>query len=275
MLTKLIRHDLKSVNRLLIIIHLALLAGSLLIRVFLTSGIHFEEASYDPRTNNILILAYVLMLILFVPVSLSAYLVFGARFYRNLFQDEGYLTLTLPVRRGAHLLSKTISGTLWATADIILLLLSFFLILWTPDMQQLFADNRADLFQFFGIGTALPPAAYVLILTVFTLVCCFFNIMQVYVSITAGQLFSSHRLLWAVVIYFVTNVILSLFQGILIIACCGVPIFRQMSGMHVTGFHPMDFSAAVLLSTGISSVVFGALLYAAAWFILDKKIDLA
>ena len=39
------------------------------------------------------------------------------RFYRNLFCDEGYLTLTLPAAPGQQLASKVLSGALWLAAS--------------------------------------------------------------------------------------------------------------------------------------------------------------
>ena len=107
MLGKLIKYDLKSLNRFLVMIH-ALLLTALLIRYFLTGQIN----SSTPQNSLLLALSITLYVLILIAVSFATAIIITIRFYKNLFSDEGYLTHTLPVTRGQHLLSKTIAGSI-------------------------------------------------------------------------------------------------------------------------------------------------------------------
>ena len=104
-----------------------------------------------------------------VGISFATSLLTAIRFYKNLFSDEGYLTLTLPVTRGQHLFSKTIVGTAWCLLDQLLLLGSIFLIFHAEPLRDLFNANKAELLEAFGFTgayadlTLLKIALYVLL----------------------------------------------------------------------------------------------------------------
>ena len=99
MLGKLIKYDLKAVSWLLIPLHILLIAASILARFIITSG------AYLRTPNAILIMEVAGYVILFVIVTYVTAFMIVYRFYKNLFSDEGYLTHTLPVTPGQHLLS--------------------------------------------------------------------------------------------------------------------------------------------------------------------------
>ena len=107
MLGKLIKYDLKSMNRFLIILHAFLLLIAVLLRVFVTSRIQLQTDE-GSLLFAFAILAYVLAI---TGIAFGTAIVIAVRFYKNLFSDEGYLTWTLPVTPGTHLLAKTISGS--------------------------------------------------------------------------------------------------------------------------------------------------------------------
>ena len=106
MLGKLIKYDLKYMNRFLILIHVFFLAASLCIRLFLTgpllqSGTDFSDGKFVLPVT----LTFSFYILLATGVYFATYLVAIIRFYKNLFSDQGYLTQTLPVTTGQHLLA--------------------------------------------------------------------------------------------------------------------------------------------------------------------------
>lgn len=81
-----------------------------------SSELAFEEALCD------MVFAYGALGVLLCCLALAAaplasLVVIVHRFYRNLFCDEGYLTLTLPAKPGQQLASKALSGSLWLAAS--------------------------------------------------------------------------------------------------------------------------------------------------------------
>ena len=86
MLRKLIKYDLKALNRFLIIIHCFLMVFAVLTRFFLTGRI----TDLEVKTNGILLaLTIILYVILIIGVTFGTYIVIGIHFYQNLFSNEG------------------------------------------------------------------------------------------------------------------------------------------------------------------------------------------
>ena len=54
-------------------------------------------------------------IILLTCAAFTTAIIIAVRFYKNTYSDEGYLTHTLPVKRGTLLLAKVIAGTIWRT----------------------------------------------------------------------------------------------------------------------------------------------------------------
>ena len=148
MLGKLIKYDLKALNRFLILIHAFLLAASAACRLFITGRIN---ADANELNQILLALSIIFYFILFIGVSWGTQIIIAVRFYKNIFSDEGYLTNTLPVTRGQLLLSKTIAGSIWSTIDAIFIYLCTFLLLATPYVITAVKENGDELLQVFGI----------------------------------------------------------------------------------------------------------------------------
>ena len=117
MLGKLIKYDMKSLNRFLPVLHLFVLLASILIRLFITGRI--APQSSTRQVNFMFVLFFVLYFMIITALTTGTYLIAGIRFYKNMFTDEGYLTRTLPVTNGKHLLSKTIAGSVWALVSVL------------------------------------------------------------------------------------------------------------------------------------------------------------
>lgn len=109
MLGKLIKYDLKSTSRILVIIHVFLILSALFMRFLITGRVEedlFMASGGSDVFYTLLVMVYTLVII---GASFATCMVVAIRFYRHLFSDEGYLTNTLPVKRSTHLLAKTIS----------------------------------------------------------------------------------------------------------------------------------------------------------------------
>ncbi len=138
---------MKALNRFLILIHGFLLFAALLVRFFLTGRVLVET----PKDGTLLGLSFLLFFLIIMGVSFGTFIVITVRFYKNLFSDEGYLTRTLPVTSGQHLLSKTIAGSIWGSLDMILLLASFYIISATPFVVDAFNSNKDQILREMGV----------------------------------------------------------------------------------------------------------------------------
>ena len=170
MLGKLIKYDLKSTSRILVIVHVFLILSALFVRFLITGRVEedlFMASSGSDVFYTLLVMVYTLLII---GASFATCIVVAIRFYRHLFSDEGYLTNTLPVKRSTHLLAKTISGSLWLCVDMILIMLSLFLVAFPPVVLEMFRENQETVARFFGFGSGSLPSLPAF-LGLFLLVC--------------------------------------------------------------------------------------------------------
>ena len=255
MLGKLIKYDMKALNRFLILIHGFLLFAALLVRSFL------------------------LFFLIIMSVSFGTFIVIAVRFYKNLFSDEGYLTRTLPVTSGQHLLSKTIAGSIWASLDMILLLASFYIISATPFVVDAFNSNKDLILRELGVtgkyagvsmGAITAGTIFFLVISAIT------SVITIYASIILGQLFSGHRILGAVVSYFALTTIVSVisFAVMAIYGLFSDTFLIASSSAPPADFNFIAYMIDLLKVTTVLSVAVDVVLYILSYYIMKKKINL-
>lgn len=274
MLIKLIKYDLKSLNRILIILHAFLLFVAVLMRIFVTGKIQLNS-EFDGFLFGFSILMYALMI---TGITFGTAIVVAVRFYKNLFSDEGYLSQTLPVTMGQHLLSKTITGTLWGWIDYILILVSLYIGIATPEILKLYRGNQVEILRqlgFTGKYAAVTPVQIIVFLLVAGLIGCIANTVIYYASIMLGQLFSSHRVIGAIACYFGISTILAAVSFIVIfISDLTTGNIFLISTNTENLFSFVEYMVQLLIiSIGIS-IVTTVVLYILMLVLMKKKLDL-
>lgn len=158
---------------------------------------------------GIYVFAYVVILI---ASSIVTYFMIASRYYKSIFTDEGYLTNTLPLTSDQKILSRFLISLFWTIVNILCILGSIALLL-LPLFSEGMKTNEASMKYFFGqmaeafssISRELgfsSPALMIIFLIGVCLIGYIYFIMSVYFCISMGSLFSSHRILAAVLIYF-------------------------------------------------------------------------
>ena len=271
MLRKLIKYDLKSMNRILIIIHVFLLLAAAAVRVFFTERfhlVHVESGAY-------LALAFILFSLLASGVSFATEILIAIRFYKNLFSYEGYLTHTLPATRSQHLAAKTIAGTFWMFLDQILLLVSIFFVIATSDVVKLYHESQDVLLaepQLSGLD--LSAVKIILFLLLFSLINAAATVIMIYASIVIGQRFQSHPILGAVISYLGISMIFAVISAAILTAF-GLfsVVFNESEAM--AGVNAADHVISTFNITMILSITAAAICYIVTQVLLKKKLDLA
>ena len=137
------------------------------------------------------------------------YVIIIRRFYVNVYGDEGYLTLTLPVKRGSIITSKLICGVIWVIGTVVVLGVSVLLQFATDfgtlsgTLYYVFAFI-SEMIRFAGMPTLLA----VIEMIIYLLVSLNVTILVFYAAISIGQFFTGHRLLGSVLGYFCVSVVL-------------------------------------------------------------------
>lgn len=274
MLGKLIKYDIKSLNRFLIIIHAFLLLFAVLIRIFITRHISESTFSNTPDDTFVLfmMLAFTVGILLISGISFATALLITVRFYKHLFSDEGYLTNTLPVTKGQHLLAKTISGSIWGGIDVLFIATSLYIVVATPYIKSVIHTNEAELLEALGCTGVYANITLTHILIFYIIICLFSvigNIVTYYASVALGQLFLNHRVVGAVVAYFGITTFLTIINFVALM----LTGLLKLSLVSDT-FSQMDYMISSFKISGTISVISTIILYAVTYYIMNKKINL-
>lgn len=215
--------------------------------------------------------------------AITAILVYY-RFYKNLFSDEGYLTFTLPVSRSRIILAKTANAMLWLALHSLLLAVCaslFFLIsppakdgaIINPVIFKAIGNAFSRLWKFSGAWSIL----YILLGLLLSVCFLFFSVTLVQFCITAGAIIAKkHKLLLAIVIYYLVNSALSFVSQILF-TVLGISF---ADGMTVLGGQMSHGAACVAIALALlvgCAAVFtvSAWLYMAALGKVERRLNLA
>lgn len=271
MLSKLIKYDLKSLNRFLIIIHVFLLLAAAAVRVFFTE--RFNLATVEGVAY--LTLAFILFSLLASGVSFATEILIAIRFYKNLFSHEGYLTHTLPATRTQHLAAKTISGSFWLFLNQLLMVGSIFLVIATSDVVSLYRENKnVFLTELALTGLDLSPAKVIPFMLLFLLLSTVASVIMIYASIVIGQHFQSHPVLGAVISYIGINTIFAIISAAVLTAS-GLFLVISNDTAVMTGIHATNNVVRTLYISMALSVVAAVVLYIISQGLMKKKLNLA
>ena len=268
MLGKLIRYDLKSTTRFLMVIHIFLIIFSILGRIFLTGRFPYEA---DDISELLIALTFTVYIILFAGASFGTLIVIAVRFYKNLFSDEGYLTNTLPVTKGMHLLSKTISGTIWCTIDVFTLYLCAFILIAIPPVTETLGAHWGQFIRLLGFSSQLSFYLFLLYMAALTVIGAVANVVSIQSSIIFGQLFNGHKVLGAVVSYFVLTTITSIVATVLMVIYNSIEFGTAYGSGLTFSAYMTDISN---LAVGLEGV-FSVILYILSYAVMKKKINLS
>lgn len=264
MLTKLIKYDLKSLARILIPTNLFLLIYALGARLVITSGLSQELPNFIIGLG---IAIYIILLVLINYITLFAVLY---RFYKNLFTDEGYLTLTLPVTPSQHLLAKTISGTFWVVLSYLVLTSSILIVVLVPDVIK----HSDMLMSEMSKAMEMPASLFLTSTFMVGLISCFSALPFYYVCIALGQLFNKHRLLAAVVLFFaISSVVGVLSLVVLFVAGTSPLIFEPASELAEVG-NVQNLLITSYTVSCILVIVQAVISYIVTLYVMKKKINL-
>ena len=279
MLKKLLKYDWKSVSGLLLILHGILLAYTLIGRI----GIAFGLSKYgDTLTGSvtetygivsgIYILIYVFFIMAIMVVT-GVYL--AARFHKNLFSDEGYLTHTLPVSPAKIMWSKILVSWAWIVIDAVFVVASVLMLLL---FKQTFEPFKYAVSKFFSVLTGaygIQNQIFVILL-ILTVLAQFFGCytMLVLFSMCLGSLFKTHKILGAVVSFFGINIILSIVSTIIMFA---VPGWSSTGSVSVTTAANGGFIGgenSIFLFTFVWNLALAVLFFLGSRYILSRKLNL-
>lgn len=216
MLGKLFKHEFRATARVQLPFLLAAAGASLLMVCLIAVHQAMPEGTILYTALNILIGILTFFYFLGILAYLFAAHFYGIqRYYKNLFTDEGYLTLTLPVKNGYHQCVKLTVAVFWAVVSIAVTCLSVYAI-FCVGIQEVITPieiwQRAVFYM-----EAAKVAGLLLLIVVTVLIAEIYFFTQAYFCIAVGQTFSQkHKVAAAFITYLVINTALQIVSMILL-----------------------------------------------------------
>lgn len=287
MLEKLLKHDLKALGRILLPVNLITLAVGLAAMLAGFMGYASYQADAPTAASEMVFdlagaFAAMTLIMCLTLVFCSAVITFAVvawRFYRNLFTDEGYLTLTLPATAGQLAASKIVAGLIWAAVNIAVVMLC---LLWANAGAEGFIDfDASDSLPAWMIGlsssTALAPEGAPGIFSVFswigtTLLQALFLILMAYAALALGSTAAQrHKLAAGIGIFLALGMGYGMLTGT-------ISLMTGFANMMVDAALALDVDVAAAL-IGIEGTILQIAAIAGFWaicvWVLKRKVNLA
>lgn len=157
--------------------------------------------------------------------SIGVTIAITARYYKNIYTDEGYLTNTLPVTARQIILSKLFVGVIWSFITGAAVSISVFSLIYTASLSysdvNIFYEFWQDFPEFlrsFREEVKISFFLFLFLVLIYLVLSTALSILKLYTAIALGQLFSRHKVagavMWYIGEYVVFEIITSFLRGI-------------------------------------------------------------
>jgi len=269
MFSKLIKYDFKSMFRTLAPLLMAFIVVGLL------AG--FALPSVD-NGGVVATLAGGILVLLLVGLTVAAYVVtlilVIRRFYKNLLDDEGYLTFTLPTGPFSILMSKAVTAYICTVLSFIAGVISYCLLFFVfitrseglPSISEFFTQlsKYISLVDFNAWGIVA-----IFILTV--LVQIYTKIVKLYAAMMVGHQFNDHKVFMSFVSYIIISVLETLVSEVFVIVSgTSTSLVGNVNVSAVNGFYSISGGPSTFLILGLLFNILLAVIYTVVTYLLMR-----
>ena len=258
MLNKLLKYEFKSTGRTFLPIYGALLITAFLTRLFVFNkdfSNSFFLGIFQVVISSLFGFLLMAVFILTLVVSLQ-------RFYKNLLGEEGYLSMTLPVKPWQHICCKSLTSLVWYILSSIAAFLAFLILAYEKGMLGDFFKAIVTLIRRGSLNAQILTACGEFFLFAALGILAF--TMMLYASMALGQLSANKRLLTSFGAFLALNFLVQILMGVL-------------GNLAVQWVFPMSSRWALNVALLLSIVVelfFLAGFFAITNYILSRKLNL-
>lgn len=220
MLGKLMKYEWRGLRKPMLIL-LAILAGTTLLTSILILSINPENDEVVLNISFLTTLASVMIYYFgLIACSLGVSLAIAIRFYKTCYTDQGYLTHTLPVSTRQLVGAKTIVACLCQLIMMICIVLSLVILIGVffshmisfadynelNNINHIFYEINEEFTTEFGISFT----AFCVFICGFSLISCVTSTMIIMGCVSLGQLYTKHRVLGAIIAYFLVTFVMQI-----------------------------------------------------------------
>ena len=225
---KLLKYEMRAMNRRLFPVYLGMLAVALLNGFFGMGAIVKDSSAIErmldalPSPLSFLLgMMQAVIIILFFGILMGMMVVWLLttinRFNKGLLGEEGYLMFTLPVTTGRLIGSKLLASSIHLVLATVVGILSMCFMAGPTGIAAFFRlMSDADFGSFFGeLAHACPT--WPLVVLEFLVLCAlgvFGTVLHFYLSMALGHLSNSHRTLMSVLAYIGISVVMSVLSSL-------------------------------------------------------------
>nr|WP_297172067.1 hypothetical protein [uncultured Agathobaculum sp.] len=265
---KLLKYEWKACARICLPLCGLLLLLSAVTRVMMVD--RMQELMYGIPTVLISMLYFAMIVTVFVVTTV----ILIQRFYKNLLGDEGYLMFTLPVTVSQHIWSKTIIALAMSIISMIALFLSIGILGMGTELLGELASIVPNLLQ----GIYERPSEFVVALEalLWLLILSAVGMLFIYLCIALGHLAKKHRVLMAVVWYFVLTTVFEFLLMFLIMGVGTLPLggFWMALQNFFVRIGPAATIHVCMIGLCIITAAVGAAFFLGTRYILKNKLNL-
>lgn len=259
MFGKLLKYEFKSLGKWYLSLYAIVATLSIVIGFWIRSLITRQKQTPTlPETEGwffgIVIFAFALLI---AGLMISTFLLVVRRFYTNVYDRQGYLTMTLPVTSHQIILSKFVAAFIWYTLAGLMVILAGLIIFGLGFPSYALAEVSKELHK----ALATADLGYLVQFFLSYLIGSISGIFLTYLAISLGQLFKDHRILMAIVFYIGINFAIGVFESISLFSI--TPVMLDTYG----SYNPFPFS------TGLHLILI-PIFYFGTHYIMTKKLNL-
>ncbi len=201
MLGKLLKYDFKNLYKTLLPIYLITLVITILTVILNNLS---DTSNLFSTLNGLMILSYVVILMVLV---IGTFFLSIRDFYLDFASERGYLTNTLPVKKGTIITSKFITSVVTMLSSLVVMFISIIILIIGSGEWTSFVDGIVYFFK------DIPGDAVVmLILTAILMIVAYISGLAVcYLSIALGQLKNNNKLGFSFLAYIILYIIYEMY----------------------------------------------------------------
>ncbi|HFU4518000.1 TPA: ABC transporter permease [Streptococcus suis] len=210
MFKKLLKYEFQSVGKWYLGIYAGALALSAILGFWLQAlSIRTQAGSTEPGSAAEMVLfgsSFLTFGILIAALGLSTFFMVINRFRKNVYGRQGYLTMTLPVSSHQIILSKLAASLVWYLLAAMTTILSIGIVLAVLMLgtEEFMIPELQTVLQELDWSVLIAHLFYALIESTM-------GILLIYFSLSVGQLFKDHRLLFAILTYIGISIVVGVF----------------------------------------------------------------
>jgi len=259
MLAKLMKYELKATRRSFLPLFGAVIAIALINRLFQSFN---TSPSYLGLLPSVFMNSIIWML--FAAIMVVALVITIQRFNKNLLQNEGYLSFTLPVRIELLIFSKLFISLFWYIASVIVLVVSLLLAYSFNITFSGIANAFSTIFNaWFSSGQSFLIGVELITISVLG---AFSSILLIYTCLSLGTLVNNHRGLLAFGMYFTISTVLQFLASFIM-----APLMMWVNTLNWSSFATSQFW--LLFAIGFSLALCVAF-FVTTRYILRHKLNL-